>query len=400
MKIGVYFPGLPPEVGGGYTFEKEMLESLVKIAPESQHQFTLFFGVQGNQHPRANVEFGNKIETVYVRLPRVRILRGLNRILMELRRIRGGSQVTWVLQKEIEKRGIDLIWFPTPESLYVDAPYIATVWDIQHRLQPWFPEVSALGAWDVREAFLGKILRQAAFIVVANETGKQEIAHFYQIPAERICALPHPTPYIENVPSLEEAKSVLEKYGIGPLYLFYPAQFWPHKNHVNLLMALKHLRTDCGLNFELVLTGGDKGNQKFIKSIVKRLGLEEAVHILGFVSQQELISLYRGAFALSYVTYFGPENLPPLEAFVCGCPVVASNVSGAKEQYGEAALLVNPNEPEEISHMIKYLYDNPDIRQALIEKGYQRAKKFTSMDYVKQVKQLFDKFSLVRRNWG
>ena len=165
-------------------------------------------------------------------------------------------------------------------------------------------------------------------------------------------------------------------------------------------MALKHLRTDCGLNFELVLTGGDKGNQKFIKSIVKRLGLEEAVHILGFVSQQELISLYRGAFALSYVTYFGPENLPPLEAFVCGCPVVASNVSGAKEQYGEAALLVNPNEPEEISHMIKYLYDNPDIRQALIEKGYQRAKKFTSMDYVKQVKQLFDKFSLVRRNWG
>lgn len=400
MKVGVYFPCLPPEIGGGYTFEKEMLDALLQVASESQHHFILFFGVQGRQIPSKKVDFDDKVEIVYIPLPGTKFLRGINRLFTEIRRIMGRSQANLAFQREIDKRDIDLIWFPTPDCLLVDSPFIATVWDIQHRAQPWFPEVSYRGAWEVREAFFGKVLRQAVSIIVANEIGKEEISRYYQVSPERIFALPHPTPYIEQIPSREEAKSFLTKYHIGPHYLFYPAQFWPHKNHVNLLLALKHLRTTCKLDLELVLTGGDQGNQKFIKTRIKQLDLEDKVHILGFVSRQELIAFYRCAFALSYVTYFGPENLPPLEAFVCGCPVVASNIPGAKLQYGDAALLVDPNDPEEISKTIKFLYDNPDIRLDMITKGYHRAKQFTSMDYIRQIINLIDRFACVRRNWN
>jgi len=398
MKIGIYFPGYEPELGGGFTFEQEMLEALVQLAPEIQHQFTLIFGIEGIQHKKEKINFGDKIEVVFVFLGPW-IIRVLYRLLMEFNHMRRKPIIN-PLQKQINERKIDIIWFPTPIYLPVESPFIATMWDIQHRLQPWFPEVSYQGNWNRRESYSGKFLQQATYIIANNETGKQELALFYQIPENRICALPHPTPTINYLPSNKEMTLVLQKYQISSPYLLYPAGFWAHKNHVNLLLALKNLLETCGLNFKLVLVGGDQGNLKYIETKVEQLGLGKSVHFLGFIQREDLIALYQGAFALLYITYFGPENLPPLEAFACGCPVIASNISGAEEQFEKAALLVNPNKPEEISNMVKYLYDNPDIRKVLIEKGYQHAKKFTNIDFVREVIHMLDEFEPVRRNWG
>jgi glycosyltransferase involved in cell wall biosynthesis len=123
------------------------------------------------------------------------------------------------------------------------------------------------------------------------------------------------------------------------------------------------------------------------------------VHFLGFVSREDLIALYTGAFALSYVTYFGPENLPPLEAFACGCPVVASNVPGSVEQYGDAAICVDPSNPDQIALAIKKLDDDPELRASLIAKGRVRCKQYTSLDYVHDVLRILDEFEPVRINW-
>ena len=123
------------------------------------------------------------------------------------------------------------------------------------------------------------------------------------------------------------------------------------------------------------------------------------VAFLGFVPLEDLVALYRGAFALAYVTFFGPENLPPLEAFALGCPVVASDVSGAREQLGEAALLVDPRDPAKIAAGIKALHDDKDLRRRLIENGRARAERWTAKDFVREVFKTFDEFEPVRRCW-
>ena len=122
------------------------------------------------------------------------------------------------------------------------------------------------------------------------------------------------------------------------------------------------------------------------------------VSFLGFVPLEDLVALYRGAFALSYVTFFGPENLPTLEAFALGCPVIASDVSGAREQLGDAALFVDPRNPSEIAAAIKSLQDD-DLRRSLIDKGRARAERWTAKDFVRGVFNAFDEFEPVRRCW-
>jgi glycosyltransferase involved in cell wall biosynthesis len=184
----------------------------------------------------------------------------------------------------------------------------------------------------------------------------------------------------------------------GP-YLFYPAQMWPHKNHVNLLEALALLRKRDGLQLSLALSGSDRGNLGYVQQAAARLGVADAVSFLGFVSREDLVGLYRHALALSYVTFFGPENLPPLEAFALGCPVVASNVSGAEEQLADAALLVDPRRPDEIAAAIRDLHDDPVLRANLVERGRQRARRSTGREFVAAVLRWCDEFAAVRRCW-
>jgi glycosyltransferase involved in cell wall biosynthesis len=245
-----------------------------------------------------------------------------------------------------------------------------------------------------------KAIRRASAVIVGTEAGKEEVIAFYRINAERVKLIPHPTPSFALTASKNGLKGALSKYGIPEGYLFFPAQFWSHKNHVGLLLAVKLLREKHGLRFPVVFVGSDQGNRQYVQDVTEELGLSSQVHFLGFVSQEDIVGLYSNAFALIYPTFFGPENLPPLEAFALGCPVIASNVAGAQEQLGEAALLVDPRKEEEIALAIKKIYEDPALRQTLQERGLKRARQWTGEDYVRSVFAIIDDFELVRRCWG
>jgi glycosyltransferase involved in cell wall biosynthesis len=183
-------------------------------------------------------------------------------------------------------------------------------------------------------------------------------------------------------------------------YLFYPAQFWPHKNHIRIIEAVHHLKVKHNSTLHAVFAGSDKGTLNYLRNKAKELGLEDRIHFLGFVSKGELIGLYKNAFALCYVTLFGPENLPPLEAFSLGCPAIVSEVQGAREQYGSAALFFNPLNSEELATRILQVKNDPGLRDQLIAKGYQRAKDYTPDLYVKDIFKLLEEFRLVRKTWA
>ena len=303
------------------------------------------------------------------------------------------------MQKLILEEKIDLMFYLSPwENFFLDIPYFSMVWDLQHRLQPYFPEVSAQGEWEKREKYYKNNLLKASRIIIGNEAGRNEIVQFYNIPQKRIALLPHPTPAFA-LKNADTKHTLPANFNPQNPYLFYPAQFWAHKNHVALLEALHILKQEHHLTFDLALVGSDKGNKNFIYQKVKALDLESQVHFLGFVSTEELIALYQNAFALTYITYFGPENLPPLEAFALGCTVVASKVSGAEEQLGNAAILVSPTSPQNIAEGIANLAKDSHLRLELIQKGKKIAQERAGSEFAKQFFKVLDEFAPYRNTW-
>jgi glycosyltransferase involved in cell wall biosynthesis len=303
------------------------------------------------------------------------------------------------LDDQLQAAGVEFVWQLSAPGRVLELPYMVVVWDLQHRLQPWFPEISGNGNWQHRDTIYTAVLGRAAAVIVGTQVGKQEVEHFFRVDPSRILILPHPTPRFGEA-EVAGIRPVREKYGITGDYLFYPAQFWAHKNHVNLLLALKLLQDRFDRPLSVAFVGADHGNLTHVKAAAGRLGLTDRVHFLGFVPREDLVDLYRQAFALSYVTFFGPENLPPLEAFALGCPVVASEVSGAREQLGDAVLFVDPASPEQIAEAVVRLASEEGLREKLISAGQKIAQERTPQGFVDGALAFLDRFEAVRRAWA
>jgi glycosyltransferase involved in cell wall biosynthesis len=303
------------------------------------------------------------------------------------------------LERQMASLGVDLVWIVAGRLKDTfEIPYVTTVWDVQHLTHPWFPEVSANWRWDHRELFLWRHLRRATSIIVGTQVGKDEIVRYYGVPEEHIAILPHPTPSFVLRAAEETATDKLPS-NIPKDYLLYPAQFWPHKNHVNLLKALRLLVEADPATPALVLAGSDQGNRAFVERCAADLGVSHKVHFLGFVPTEDLIRLYRNARALVYPSFSGPENLPPLEAFALGCPAIVSNYRGAEEQLGDCAMLFDPTKPAAIAEAIARVVTDEQLRAQLIERGKKRAASWTGREFVGGIFKIFDAFAAQRCCW-
>lgn len=393
MKVGIEFTNISPEGGGGYTFENEIFTAFLEEAHLSTHDYTIFSSNSNIEKVISQVNLSN-VHFVSMGL----IKRGLIRAFFIL-----GSILPHRYNKNkllYHKHQIDIMLFFSPSHPPLDIPYITIVWDVEYRKQPWFPEVSNMGEWNSREKGYMNRLGRASFVLTGTNCGKEEIIQFYNLPSDRIRVIPFPTPsFALNSTTKATTINAVKKYGIMGEYLFYPAQFWSHKNHINLLYGLKLLHDKYEVKLSLVLVGSDKGNLIHVRRVIEKLGLSNYIYFLGFVSQEEVIDLYKNALALTFVSFFGPDNLPPLEAFALGCPVIAARIPGAEEQLGDAALYVDPKNPEEIAHAIYQLYSDKQLHNQLIQKGFLRATKWKGEDYIRAIFSLLDEFENIRRCW-
>ena len=410
MNIGIYASGLGDmQSGGGFTFQSSLLHALAQR--NNKHTYYLFCDDLSSQAgpvtPKLLARAGTwdpLASLTHVRLHSMKY-KGLRFFERLLARYQHGS----LLGRAIKQYKIDVMWYMTPSKVPTSIPYFYTVWDLQHRLQSFFPEVSSEGVFEAREKHFAMAIPKAAYVFVGTEIGKQEVIKFYGMPEERVIVIPMPVPsYVEGTVSgfAIERSNPSSRHFMPPsgrtkqkLFLFYPAQFWPHKNHIVILKALKILEQKFGFVFDLVLTGSDKGNKAYIQKTVQEMGLIERVHFLGFVSIEKIIELYQTAFALVFASYFGPDNIPPLEAFALGCPVVAAHVAGSNEQLGNAALLFNPSDAEALALQIKRLHDDKGLRQQLVEWGKERVQTRTPELYIQVVEKVIDAFEPIRRCW-
>jgi glycosyltransferase involved in cell wall biosynthesis len=397
MRVGIFLKLIKPEAGGGFTYQDEIIKALA-LSEHRNHEFVLLCQGTGV----IPVQGSSSIEIVRLGSNLIRRLLtefGVTHVGQDFQFI-FNTKIKMISPRVLKKYRIDAVWFPSG-SLFgqLDIPYVATVWDLQHRLQPWFPELSANGEWFLRERHNEVFLKQAAYIITGNSAGKDEIERFYGISPGRIRLLPHPTPQFTLDITSQLSSDISKRFTLPSQYFFYPAQFWPHKNHQLLLKAIHWLRESTGIHISLALTGSDKANKPYIKNMVQKYLLKDQIFFLDFVSREDLVYLYQNAFAVVVPSFFGPENFPPLEAFALGCPVLAARVAGAEEQYEGAALLFDPCDFKELANLIKSLLENSRLRVDLIQKGRARAKKWTSKDYVQSILTLFEEFDIIRDCW-
>jgi len=395
-------------MGGGHTFQRMILSALSRC--ESKHEFVVFdisaYGAASSdgiplvnlrEHYLSSIKMATEQAShgpgglsQMVAVAR-RIARGLRTRLCGTQPVRGEPSLDSLLSLAVQDHAVEMLWFISPTQARVTVPFIFTVWDLQHRVQPFFPEVSVAGwRWEEREALYREMLPRAALVVTGTEVGREEVLRFYAPHPKSVGVIPFPVPEYEDDPGADHDGNILAKHGLSPGYLFYPAQFWPHKNHVNLLRAVDLLRRRDGLAIDLVFVGSDHGNQRAVQQIAVDLGVQ--AHFLGFVDAADMPALYRQSGALVYPSFFGPDNLPPLEAFSFGCPVVAAAVDGAAEQLGDAALLFDPADHRALADAIRDLLRDPVLRTSLIERGRARLVGRTTDDYIARVIDRLDGF--------
>jgi glycosyltransferase involved in cell wall biosynthesis len=302
-----------------------------------------------------------------------------------------------ILNEKINALNIDFVWFLFPYHEDIESPFAITVWDLAHRKHPYFPEVS-LSGWNfnAREQFYSSTLPKASLVISGSEILKQEIHEYYGVPLMNILTIPLPlTSIAHDLKNL----SFPNIYGLleNDIYLFYPAQFWPHKNHKTLIDTIELLR-NMEKPYKLVFCGSDKGNQGYIQDYVFKKRLAEKVIFAGFVDNQTLFSLYKHASSLVFSSAFGPDNLPPLEAMMLECPVICSRYEGAYEQLGDAALYFETFSANEIADQIIKLEDDTD-RQTLIKKGKKLLASKTPYIYCTNIIQALDYFAKIRALW-
>ncbi len=294
-------------------------------------------------------------------------------------------------RQALEGLALDLVILPFPILFGFEnnIPYIVTIPDIMHKYYPGFPEYN-ITTRIKRDVVYGLSAKKSVMSVTESLQGTKDLHQFYAIDEEKIRAIYLiPPGYVheyKNMPQ-EKIRQLLQKFSLPEKFIFYPAQFWFHKNHVRLIRALAIIKKMHGQEVQLVLAGNpgaNNENYQKVLALAQELGVGGHVHALGYVNDDELVALYKTSTALVYPTLIGPTNIPPLEAMVLGVPVLCSNLFSMPEQLGGAGVLFDPFDESDMAEKIYKVWTDESLRKAMVEKGYAQLPRFTSQTYGKE----------------
>ena len=290
----------------------------------------------------------------------------------------------------------DLWVFTTYSFVCYQMPVssVGIVHDLMHRYERRFRVDNPPRVRYWRERVFRRMCRRTRALLADSELGRRQLVESYGADDSRIFALPFVAPpnMADAVPAGFDAR-----YRLPGKFVFYPAQFWEHKNHARLIRAAAALRAELP-DLHLVLAGGRRGAYAEVRALVNRLNLDQRVTFMGFVPDDDLVELYRRARALVFPSFYGPTNIPPLEAFAVGCPVAASRVYAMPEQIGEAGLLFDPHSVEEIAGAIRRVWTDDALCRELARRGRERAAQWGPAEFARRFAGIVD--DILRQDAG
>ena len=392
-----FFIGSPLETAGGYQYEYKVLDILKKYHKD-QNINLKFYGLIEDikkDYIDLNLDINIIKENIFQKLHRYSLSNFFFYKIFSKIKIGFSS-----IEKHLSKEQIDLVYFLGPNLVshgLSNIPYIFTLWDLGHLDILEFPEVSYDGQFDTREFTNTRSLKKSYKVIVDLECGKHNVIKKYNLDEKRIEVL-------KFLPNIKINKTgtpvrIKEKYKLKNDYIFYPANFWAHKNHMYILKAIKILREKKHIDIDVIFSGSDQGNLEYILNKAKEFKINDLIHYIGFVPNEEIPSLYKQSLSLVMPTYLGPTNIPPLEAFAYETPVCYSDMPFFREQVGESVFFMDLRDPSSLVKNILTIQNDKQIVEEKKEKGLQVLKNWNEEDFYKKLLNIFNEYKYIRELW-
>jgi len=279
------------------------------------------------------------------------------------------------LPLELTRHPVDLLHVTLFPPLVVPCKYVFTVTCWSPYLQPeFYPLTRRLRV----QLFMNLAIRKASAILCYTRFLKNMVVERFRIDPERVLLLqPGVGEEMKPVENTEHVTSFLKRFGIEGPYILFVGALTQRKNVEGLVRAYDILRNEYKIDHKLVLLGEHIFLSKAIFKAIKELGLTDRIVLVPRQRHSDLRFFYSGASVFVFPTFSEGFGLPPLEAMACGAPVVASNVTSVPEVVGDAAILFNPYDYDDMAAAIAKCLTNPELRNELIGRGKNRAAEFT-----------------------
>jgi glycosyltransferase involved in cell wall biosynthesis len=341
-------------LAGNETYITNLIEALAEI--DTTNRYTLYV-----TKPSAVERFDGRWSHVSVRrtLPHTPLVR-----------------IPVTLSAELRRRPVDLLHVQYTAPPFPPCPVVATIHDLSFE---HLPATFKRRSWMQLRLTVRHTARRAAHIIASSEYTRRDILETYGVAPERTSTVPlAAAPHFRPIRDERELQRVRDVYGIAGNYILAVGSIQPRKNLTRLVEAYASLRRQRAHDKlpRLVVVGKQAWLYAETLRAVEASGVRADVIFTGYAPEADLPALYSGALCFVYPSVYEGFGLPPLEAMRCGTAVVAGNRTSLPEVVGDAGLLVNPFDVEEIAAAIARLIDDKDLRATLSERGLARATQF------------------------
>lgn len=269
-------------------------------------------------------------------------------------------------------------------------PFVYTLHDLQ---ELYFPANFSWPQRAFRRRVHSRLSNRAAGIICESKYVKSDIARLLGVAGDKVSVITAP-PLGQPVAGFSDAQlaQLRDRLDLRGRFFFYPAQFWPHKNHLRLVEAFRSV-VAAEPDLKLVLTGKPRDEYDNIMQAVRRADLEQNVLHLGYIQQTDLQAIYHLAIALVMPSLFESVSIPIYEAFQAGTPVLASDLLAIPEQVGTAGLLFDPQSSESIAARMLEIARDPGLAHKLGAQGRDRMAAMTAQRYCNELEGLLGRIT-------
>ncbi len=376
MRIGIDIRHLtdPQPAGvGGYT--RQLLEALFCL--DQTNEYVLFASGSRRALRRLPAFNAPNVQVVTVPIPNkiVNVLLLTKLVTIETLVARRGTVAPPI-------QSVDVWFFPNHNFIHTKLPYAIMVHDLSYEI---FPEFFTLKS-RLRHFLSRRLIKHAKAVLCPSTSTKRDLVQVYQIDEEKI----HVTPLavkseIRNLKS--ETNSKFEK--IKPKrFILSLATLEPRKNQISVIEAYEAYRDQTHDAIQLVIGGGGGWKFQALRKAARRSTYASDISLIGYVSEEQKVELYQHAQAFLFPSFYEGFGLPVLEAMSAGCPVITSHTSSLPELVGDAGLLIDPYNVNDLTQALKLVLSSNRLRSDLIAKGKRRAEDFSWQETAKNTQEI------------
>jgi len=272
--------------------------------------------------------------------------------------------------------------------LVTPCPLVVTIFDLSFLR---FPERFRLPNRLYLRWFTRLTARRARRIIAISRHTKRDVVSLLGVPEGRVDVVYCGVSVELRPRPQEEVDAFRRQHGLPERFILYLGTLEPRKNISGLLRAFAQARRRQFIDSQvkLVVAGAKGWHYKNIFALVEREGLQDDVLFPGYVPEEKKVWWYNAACCFVYPSLYEGFGLPPLEAMACGTPVIVSNAASLPEVGGEAAILVDPHDAEELSQALGEVLGDAGRREEMRRRGLEQAQRFSWLETARQTVQVY-----------